>query len=67
MDEAQARLRQIHYFDIEKEIIREGSFVSWNSSGGRARGRVEHVMTEGVSVSPTATSPSTLNPTTRLS
>ena len=27
--------------------VREGSFVSWNSSGGRARGQVEHVMTEG--------------------
>lgn len=46
--EAEERLRQIHYFDTEKEIIREGSFVSWNSSGGRARGRVEYVMTEGV-------------------
>lgn len=44
--EAEERLRQIHYF--EQEAIREGSFVSWNSSGGRARGQVEHVMTEGV-------------------
>lgn len=25
----------------------EGDFVSWNSSGGRARGRIEHIMTEG--------------------
>jgi HK97 family phage major capsid protein/HK97 family phage prohead protease len=25
----------------------EGDFVSWNSSGGRARGRIEHVMREG--------------------
>jgi len=33
--------------DVTKAIIREGSFVSWNSSGGRARGRVEYVMTEG--------------------
>lgn len=48
MDEARARLAQIHYFDTEKEIIREGTFVSWNASGGRARGQVEHVMTEGV-------------------
>jgi hypothetical protein len=46
--EAERRLQQIHYFDQEKQLIREGSFVSWNSSGGRARGRVEHVMTEGV-------------------
>jgi len=47
-DEAEARLREIHYFEQEKQDIREGSFVSWNSSGGRARGRVEHVMREGV-------------------
>mgnify|MGYP000205561376 CR=1 FL=1 len=48
MEQAQERLRQIHYFDTEKQIIREGTFVSWNSSGGRARGQVEHVMEEGV-------------------
>jgi hypothetical protein len=47
-DQAEERLREIHYFDTEKEVIREGSFVSWNASGGRARGQVEHVMTEGV-------------------
>jgi hypothetical protein len=47
MYEAEERLRQIHYFDTEKEIIREGTFVSWNSSGGRARGQVEYVMEEG--------------------
>jgi hypothetical protein len=45
MEEAEERLRQIHTF---REAIREGSFVSWNSSGGRARGQVEHVMYEGV-------------------
>lgn len=28
--------------------LSEGDFVSWNSSGGRARGRIEHIMTEGV-------------------
>lgn len=28
--------------------IREGNFVSWDSSGGMARGRVEHVMRSGV-------------------
>jgi len=49
MYEAEERLRQIHYFEqgATEKAIREGSFVSWNSSGGRARGRVEHVMTEG--------------------
>jgi len=46
--EAEERLRQIHYFEQDKQLIREGSFVSWNSSGGRARGQVEHIMTEGV-------------------
>lgn len=45
MEEAEERLAQIHTF---RAIIREGSFVSWNSSGGRARGQVEHVMYEGV-------------------
>jgi hypothetical protein len=49
MGEAEERLRQIHFFGDETEkALREGSFVSWNSSGGRARGRIEHVMTEGV-------------------
>jgi HK97 family phage major capsid protein/HK97 family phage prohead protease len=28
--------------------LKEGDFVSWDSSGGRARGRIEHVMREGV-------------------
>jgi HK97 family phage prohead protease len=27
--------------------LSEGDFVSWNSSGGRARGRIEYIMTEG--------------------
>lgn len=45
MEDAEARLRQIHVF---RANIREGSFVSWNSSGGRARGQVEHIMYEGV-------------------
>jgi len=27
--------------------IKVGSMVSWNSSGGRATGRVEHIMREG--------------------
>ena len=42
--DAETRLRQIHVF---RAVIREGSFVSWNSSGGRARGQVEHIMYEG--------------------
>ena len=36
--------------EIEKAAateVSEGDFVSWNSSGGAARGRVEHVMREG--------------------
>jgi uncharacterized protein len=40
--------------DLEEEDIRaqpddlaEGDFVSWNSSGGRARGRIEYIMREG--------------------
>ena len=45
MEDAEARLRQIHVF---RAVLREGSFVSWNSSGGRARGQIEHVMQEGV-------------------
>jgi HK97 family phage prohead protease len=28
--------------------LSEGDFVSWNSSGGRARGQIEHIMREGV-------------------
>jgi hypothetical protein len=47
MEEAQERLRQIDYFS-DKQAIREGSFVRWNSSGGAAQGQVEHVMREGV-------------------
>jgi hypothetical protein len=32
---------------VKAEGLREGQFVSWNSSGGRARGQIEHVMQEG--------------------
>jgi HK97 family phage major capsid protein/HK97 family phage prohead protease len=28
--------------------LKVGDFVSWDSSGGRARGRIEHIMREGV-------------------
>jgi HK97 family phage prohead protease len=39
--------------DLEEDIraqpndLTEGDFVSWNSSGGRARGRIEYIMREG--------------------
>jgi len=39
------------YMEDEEEdraVDTVGSFVSWDSSGGTARGRVEHVMREGV-------------------
>ena len=40
------------YMEDEEEDDRAvdtvGSFVSWDSSGGTARGRIEHVMREGV-------------------
>jgi HK97 family phage major capsid protein/HK97 family phage prohead protease len=29
------------------DALQEGDFVSWDSSGGRARGRIEHVMRDG--------------------
>jgi HK97 family phage major capsid protein/HK97 family phage prohead protease len=29
------------------DALEEGDFVSWDSSGGRARGRIEHVMRDG--------------------
>jgi HK97 family phage prohead protease len=31
----------------EPNALSEGDFVSWNSSGGRARGRIEYIMREG--------------------
>ena len=31
----------------EPDALKEGDFVRWNSSGGTARGRIEHVMREG--------------------
>jgi len=34
-------------FRAQAGELEEGDFVSWNSSGGRARGRIEHIMTEG--------------------
>lgn len=32
----------------EPDALKEGDFVSWNSSGGTARGRIEYIMREGV-------------------
>ena len=32
---------------LSKESFRVGSFVSWNSSGGRARGKIERVTRDG--------------------
>lgn len=33
--------------EVTKESIKVGSFVSWNSSGGRARGKIERVSRDG--------------------
>lgn len=44
LEDAENRLRQIHVF---RAVIREGSFVSWNSSGGRARGQIQRIVQEG--------------------
>lgn len=38
----------ISMVEAAADELKEGDFVSWNSSGGRARGRIEHVMREGV-------------------
>lgn len=44
MEDAEGRLRQIHVF---RSALRNGSFVSWNASGGRARGQIERIVQEG--------------------
>jgi hypothetical protein len=36
-----------HLEKAEPGSVKEGDFVSWNSSGGTARGRIEHIMREG--------------------
>ena len=40
------------YEEIEERAgpkdLKVGDFVEWNSSGGKARGRIEHIMREGV-------------------
>lgn len=33
---------------VVKATVKQGDFASWNSSGGKARGSVERIMTEGV-------------------
>jgi hypothetical protein len=45
-EEAQARLDQIERFAKAKQWEVD-DFVSWGSSGGRARGRIERIVTEG--------------------
>jgi hypothetical protein len=44
-EEAEGRLAQIERFS--KDGLEEGSFVSWNSSGGRARGKIERITYDG--------------------
>lgn len=44
-EEAQERLRQIEYFS--KGDLETGDFVSWNSSGGTARGRIDRIVRDG--------------------
>jgi hypothetical protein len=44
-EEAEERLRQIEYF--AKADFKTGDFVSWNSSGGRARGKIERIEIDG--------------------
>lgn len=41
------RLRDLVEIDPLTKAIREGSFVSWNSSGGRARGQIERITSTG--------------------
>jgi HK97 family phage prohead protease len=38
---------EVHYSAGPKDL-KTGDFVRWNSSGGTAKGRIEHVMREGV-------------------
>ena len=44
-EEAEERLRQIEYF--AKADFKVGDFVSWNSSGGTARGKIERIEIDG--------------------
>ncbi len=44
-EKAEERLRQIEYF--AKADFKVGDFVSWNSSGGTARGKIERIEIDG--------------------
>lgn len=46
-EQAEERLAQIERFTKAK-ALRQGDFVAWNASGGRARGKIVRVMREGV-------------------
>jgi HK97 family phage prohead protease len=53
MEEVETISNPEEELDLEDDLragpddLSEGDFVSWNSSGGRARGRIEHIMREG--------------------
>lgn len=44
-EDAEERLRQIEYF--AKADFKVGDYVSWNSSGGTARGQIERIEVDG--------------------
>lgn len=46
-DEDEDEDDEVHYAAGPKDL-KTGDFVRWNSSGGTARGRIEHIMREGV-------------------
>lgn len=46
-DPAEDVIEDLEEGRAEPNALSEGDFVSWNSSGGRARGRIEHIMREG--------------------
>lgn len=46
-DEALTRSIVKENQDLVKESFQVGSFVSWNASGGRARGKIERVKRDG--------------------
>jgi HK97 family phage prohead protease len=56
LDEGKTMLEQLLGIMPEEDVLEEdsravdvvGDFVEWDSSGGTARGRIEHVMREGV-------------------
>jgi hypothetical protein len=47
MDPEEDVIEDLEEDRAEPNALAEGDFVSWNSSGGRARGRIEHIMREG--------------------